>query len=90
MAAKKLDNYMVSRIDSKEYLKKKLLKSVRYKLRYKDFRVGKATVQYGRNSPIYIQAHLIPYHPPLTREPPEVSPTDFNETVSEEYYIVPI
>ncbi len=54
MTAKKLDSYMVSRIDSKEYLKKKLLKSVRYKLRYKDFRVGKATVQYGRNSPMLV------------------------------------
>ncbi len=54
MTAKKLDSYMVSRIDSKEYLKKKLLKSVRYKLRYKDFRVGKATVQYGGNSPMLV------------------------------------
>jgi hypothetical protein len=52
--AKKLDNFTVSRINYKEYLKNKLSKSVEQNSRYKRFGVGNAIVQYERNSLTYI------------------------------------
>jgi hypothetical protein len=51
--AKKLDSFTVSRINYKEYLKKKLSKFVEQNSRYKRFGVENATVQYERKSLMY-------------------------------------
>jgi hypothetical protein len=52
--AKNLDSFPVSRINCKEYFKEKVSKFIEQNSRYKRFGVGNATVQYERNSLIYV------------------------------------
>ncbi len=80
--AKSLDSFTVSRIEPKVYFKKKILKLVEQKLRYKRFRVGTATVQYERNSHLceshsknVVLTHLSPHIQPLTT--PEIGTVRF-------------
>jgi hypothetical protein len=62
VVVKRLDISTVSRIDTKEYLKNKLSRSVEQKLRYERFSVSSATVQYECNSPATINDHKRAQH----------------------------